>query len=778
MTMIKYPKLGYKISNNAMAVLKERYFFRDSKGKVIEEPNDMFLRVAKFISSAEKPSKRKKYQEEFYDLVASGNFMPNTPTLLNSGRGNDSVLSGCFVFEVEDKIYGGINSIFGSVALMALIHKMGGGTGCSFEKLRRQGEVVSSTGHMASGPVSFMRPFDEGIESIQQGGMRRGAHMSLLRVDHPDIEEFISCKNTLNHRTRIIIEKISKALNLDKGGEFYKSIELAIIDSQLTNMNISVSITKEFKEALKNDEGYWLIDPSTKKRIKKVQAKYIFDLIVKNAWASGEPGIIDLERINEDNPIHKLGFIYLVNPCGEQPLLPYECCNLGSISLPRMLKKEGKKVYIDYKKLCETINIAVRFLDNVIEVQSYPIPEIETATKNTRKIGLGYMGFADTCMLMGIEYGGEESLKLIDIIGKILKEQSFKASSLLGKEKGNFLGYKHSEYFENKIPMRNALRTTIAPTGSISGIAGVSFGIEPLYALSYTRTILDGKKFTEVSEIAKESLKIQGYWNKETERYIAENGHLKGLEDIPEDVKRIYHTAHNITPGIHLEVQARFQKYIDNAVSKTINLPSSATVKDVENIFKLAIEKKLKGVTIYRDESRQNQVLSTNKMVFNSIRKIRERVKELEGTTYKKEIGACGRMYITINTDENGYPFEIFINTGKSGGCLQAQTQAIGRLISIGFRAGLGIKEIVAQISGITCQEANPSISSETSFLSCVDSIARTIVEHFNKNKDVKITKTENLERRKTCEVCGAPLIYEGTCSTCTACFAQSCSGM
>lgn len=781
--MIEYPEIGYELSKSGIEVLKARYLFRNNEGDIIEEPKDMFNRVAREIASVEKTiKKRKEWQKKFYDLMASGCFMPNSPTLMNAGRENFSVLSGCFVFDVKDKTYGGIDSIFGAIALMALIHKTGGGTGCSFSKLREENSIVSSTGHAASGPVSFMRNFNEAVEAIQQGGMRRGAHWSGLRVDHPEILKFVECKNELDYATSVVMDKIKKMLNLDKDGEFYRVCKLALVRSQLNNMNISVGLTKKFKEALFNDGLYELISPHTGKVVKKIKASIIFDKICKNAWASGEPGIVDLDEINKCNKSLKSEKIESTNACGEVPMRSYESCILGSIALSRMLKRNGKKYEFSYDKFKNTIHVAVRFLDNLIDAQQYPVKEIERETKQTRKIGLGLMGFADMLIMMGVSYDSDYCLDIIRSIGSIYSKESFNTSSKLAKEKGNFPVWKDSIYSEDNVKMRNAERTAIAPTGSIAGIANVSFSTEPLIYLAYLRTILEGRTFKEVNPVVKQKLKDLGLWNSQIELYTQSNSSLQECELVSKEVKEIFKTANEISFKQHIKVQAEFQQFVDLSISKTINMSADSTIEDVKKAVMLALKLKCKGITIFRDGSRGDQVLSAIKgSKFQTIRRIRERPKKLDGTTYEKEIGECGKLYITINTDDTGYPFEVFVEAGKAGGCLNSQVQAIGRMISIAFRGGLGINEVIKQLRGITCQEAKPSIIQDKSFLSCADAIARTIEEHFKSMENTVNTVIEKEANkgatRKSCSKCGGPIQYEGRCGTCASCFKSTCGG-
>ncbi len=776
--MIKFPNLGYEISPNAHKLLEERYLFRDGEtGKIIEKPFDMFNRVANKVSEVEETdSKRKKYYEEFYNLMAMGFFMPNTPTLLNAGRGNNSVMSGCFVIDLVDRTTDGDDSIFGAIELMAKIHKWGGGTGCNFTPLRPKNSQVSSTGHKASGPVSFMGNFDEAVESIQQGGMRRGANMSILMVHHPDIELFIQCKNELNYKSQIIHNRIVNGMGLEPNGEFSEIIKTMLALSQLNNMNISIGIDKEFKEALFNGDDYNLYDPRNGKICGKKNAAKIFEMIVENAWKSGEPGIIDFERINQDNMTPALGALKATNPCAEQPLYPWECCNLGSISLPKMMDKKNGEWIFNYQRFRNTIRIAVRFLDNVIDAQKYPTPKIESRTKRCRKIGLGIMGFADACIRLGIPYGSESCLNFINELGSFWKKDAYTASSALAIEKGSFPAIKKSLY---NGPMRNANRLTIAPTGSISGIAGVSFGIEPYYAYSLRRRILDGKEFIEISPIVREKLIELGMEKElpEIEKYLSEKSVFSSSESlglIPVSVANLFVSAYQLTPAQHIKVQGAFQKYVDNGVSKTINMLKDTTKEEVAESFKLALKNGCKGVTIYRDESRDEQVLSyMSKSKLKSVRHVKSRNMVLSGRTYEKKIGECGKIYVTINED-GGRPFEIFITAGKSGGCLESQVQAIGRIISIAWRGGLGTEEVIKQLMGITCYQGKPSLNKNESFLSCADAVARIIQTHVT-GAGGKVIVDDSNPASLTCSICGGPLVKEGRCITCLSCFNSKC---
>jgi len=548
-----------ELTQNALKVLEKRYLAKDQNGKVIETPQEMFMRVAKTIAEAEANygENTEYWAEKFYELMTSLKFLPNSPTLINAGRPLGQ-LSACFVLPVEDSIEG----IFDAIKNAAIIHKSGGGTGFSFSRLRPQGTLVSTTGGTASGPVSFMKVFNVSTEAVKQGGVRRGANMGILRIDHPDILDFIRCK-----------EK----------------------DGELANFNISVAITDSFMEALSKDDYYELIDPHTKKVTGKLKAKEVFDLIAEMAWENGEPGIVFIDRINKHNPTPALGEIESTNPCSEQPLLPFESCNLGSVNLGRFVAEKDGRRFIDYDSLKETVHAAVRFLDNVIDVNKYPLPEIEKMTKLTRKIGLGVMGFADMLVKLGIPYDSDEAEKVASEVMRFINAESKKASEELAKARGAFPAWEKSIYREKGLYLRNATTTTIAPTGSISIIAGASSGIEPIFALAYERNILDGERFVEVYPLLEDELKKLGLYGKELVEEILAKGTLKDIEGIPADIKKIFVTAHEIAPEWHVKIQAAFQNYTDNAVSKTVNLPNNATVEDVKNIYFFAYRLGCKG---------------------------------------------------------------------------------------------------------------------------------------------------------------------------------------
>ena len=561
-----------KLPINTMEVLKKRYLLKDDQQNIIETPSGLFRRVASHIAQAEKNFRSAHTPEEveeiFYRIMSNLEFMPNSPTLMNAGAALGQ-LSACFVIPLEDSIDG----IFEALKSMAKIHQTGGGTGFSFSKLRPKGDLVSSTKGQASGPVSFMSIFDQATEVIVQGGKRRGANMGILRCDHPDIVEFIEAK----------VEK-----------------------DRFSNFNLSVGITDRFMKALAANGEYDLVNPRTRKPVKRVKARTIFNLIVNAAWLTGDPGLIFLDEINRKNPTPRVGQIEATNPCGELPLLPYESCNLGSINLAKMVQGRA----LDWDKLRETIRWGIRFLDDVIEVNRFPLPQVQEITFSNRKIGLGIMGFADLLIRLGLPYHSPDALRFAAKLMRFVHQESLKASVALARERGVFPNFSHSLYARKNLRVRNATVNTIAPTGTISIIAGCSSGIEPLFAVSFVRNVLSGTKLFEVNPIFEEIAKNRGFYSKEMVARVAQSGSLQKIKGIPQDVKRIFVTAFDVTPAQHLRVQAAFQRYSDNSVSKTINLPSEATVEDVRKIYLVAYQMKCKGITIYRYGSKEEQVLS------------------------------------------------------------------------------------------------------------------------------------------------------------------------
>ncbi|MEM3597075.1 MAG: vitamin B12-dependent ribonucleotide reductase [Candidatus Bathyarchaeia archaeon] len=558
-----------KLTVNALEVLNRRYLLKDEAEKIIETPSQMFMRVAKAIAKVDKEygESPKESEKIFYGMMARLEFIPNSPTLFNAGT-ELGQLSACFVLPVEDSL----ESIFTAVKNMALIEKSGGGVGFDFSKLRPNGDIVRSTKGVASGPVSFMRVFDTATEVIKAGGKRRGAMMGILRVDHPDIVEFITSKQ--------------------KPGF-------------LSNFNISVAVTDEFMSNVENDEEYWLVNPRNRERVKKLKARNIWNLMAESAWASGDPGVIFIDEINRHNPTPEVGKIEATNPCGEQPLLPYESCNLGSINLSRMVVN-GK---VDWDKLRETVRNAVHFLDNVIDANKYPLKEIEVITRANRKIGLGVMGFADMLIKLGIRYDSEEALQLAEKLMKFIDEEAHKKSMEIAEERGSFPNFEKSIWKDRYKAMRNATVTTIAPTGSISIIAGCSSGIEPIFAISFIRNVLGGTRLFETNPLFELVAKERGFYSAKLLEEIAKTGSVQKIDSVPEDVKRIFVTALDIAPEWHVRMQAAFQKYTDNAVSKTVNMPTNATVEDVKRVYELAWRLKCKGITVFRYGSKPEQVL-------------------------------------------------------------------------------------------------------------------------------------------------------------------------
>jgi ribonucleoside-diphosphate reductase alpha chain len=749
-TEVKTPKETASpdgLTATALQVLEKRYLLRDSKGKVTETPEQMFRRVAHAVAAAElnydKKAEVQAVEDEFFKLMYGLDFLPNSPTLMNAGK-KLGQLSACFVLPVDDSM----ESIFDAVKYTALIHKSGGGTGFSFSRLRPENDVVGSTGGVASGPVSFMRAFDTVTDVTKQGGTRRGANMGIMNIDHPDILKFITAKEDKN---------------------------------ALTNFNISVALTAEFMEAVKSGAEYDLVNPHTKKVTDRLNAKEVFDEIVDMAWRTGDPGIIFIDRINESNPTPHLGKIESTNPCGEQPLLPYESCNLASINLSHMMKKKDNAYEIDYPRLASTIKTGVRFLDDVIDVNKFPLPQIDKMTRKTRKIGLGIMGFADMLVMLGVPYNSEEALNIAEKLMTFIADESLKASVELAKERGLFPEFKGSIYDVPGGPqVRNATRTTIAPTGTLSMIAGCSSGIEPIFALSYTKTVLDGTNFVEVNPYFEEAARQGGFYSAELMKKLAEGAHLGDIEGVPDEIKKVFVTAHEITPEWHVRMQAAFQRSTDNAVSKTINFPQSATREDVAHAYMLAYDEGLKGITIYRDRSRDTQVLTTGKKQEKApdapvTRTPRKRPHETKGTITKVNTG-CGSLYITVAYDDKGI-CEVFSTLGKSGGCASAQLEATCRLISLALRSGIDVASIVHHLRGIRC----PSIAWENgkSILSCADAIASVLEKHISdddkpKTEDYGLSKSV-VGQMKQCPECQNLLVFSEGCYHCPACGYTKC---
>ena len=736
------PKSKINLTENSLRVLEKRYLKKDKQGKVVETPEEMFRRVANAIAAADLTYNPKANvlarEEEFYHVMTSLEFLPNSPTLMNAGR-ELGQLSACFVLPIEDSM----ESIFNAVKYTALIHKSGGGTGFSFSRLRPERDRVGSTGGVASGPVSFMRAFDTATDVIKQGGMRRGANMAILNIDHPDIEKFIEAKKDL---------------------------------SVLTNFNLSVAVTSDFMEAVKTGGDYNLINPHNKEVQGTLNAREIFDKIVDMSWRTGDPGIVFIDRINRDNPTPKLGQIESTNPCGEQPLLPYESCNLGSINLAIMLKRNDKTTEIDWERLGRTIKTAVRFLDNVIDVNKFPLDQIADMTRKTRKIGLGVMGFADMLIQLGIPYNSEKALRIAGEVMRFVNEEATRYSVELAGERGVFPAFSGSVYDTPEgVKVRNASRTTIAPTGTLSIIAGCSSGIEPLFALSYIHNILDGANMVEADPYFEQAAKEGGFYSAELMEKLAAGMPLHDIEGIPEKISRVFVTAHEITPEWHVKMQSAFQKYTENAVSKTVNFPREATREDIAGVFMLSYQEGVKGITIYRDGSRDSQPLTTTKKPAAEATPAaltpRKRAKTTTGVTERVTTG-CGYIYVTVNSDETGI-CEVFTTLGKAGGCASAQLEATSRLISLAMRSGVDVSSVVKQLRGIRC----PSIAWEEgkSILSCADAIASVLEKHIagEKPKVQELHLAKNLAGQ--CPDCGSLLAYEEGCFKCHSCGYTKC---
>jgi ribonucleoside-diphosphate reductase alpha chain len=760
-------KLEPGLSENSRIVLEKRYLAKNEKGSITETPADLFKRVAKFIASADfkygkSSAEVNSTANEFYELMAEFKFLPNSPTLMNAGR-ELGQLSACFVLPIEDSM----SAIFDSLKQMALIHKSGGGTGFSFSKLRPKNDFVHSTAGISSGPISFMNIFNAATETVKQGGTRRGANMAILNIDHPDIIDFITAKND---------------------------------DHTLTNFNISVALTDEFMEAVENNGYYSLRNPRTQEPVKELKAKEVFDLIVKKAWSNGEPGIIFIDKINESNPMKKIGKIESTNPCGEQPLLPYESCNLGSINLNKILTKKNGGALIDFELLKKITRQSVHFLDNVIDLNNYPLDKIKEITVANRKIGLGVMGFADALIKLGIPYDSVEAVETAEKIMSTIQDESKKASAELAKQRGTFPNFKHSTYFDlESEPLRNATTTTIAPTGTLSIIANSSSGIEPIFALAYVRNVMDNNVLVETNPLFEQTARDNGFYTDDIMQNIAAKGSVAGIEEIPDGIKRIFVTAHDISPEAHIEIQSAFQKYVDNAVSKTVNFPYSATEEDIRKVYTLAYKSGCKGVTVYRDGSRQEQVLQRKSDNQKSDANLlintgsvphgmspRPRNEVIVGATRKMTTG-CGSLYVTINEDSNGL-FEVFAAMGKSGGCAASQTEAVSRLISLALRSGIDKAQIIKQLKGVRCP--NQAWEKGGRIYSCADAIAKAIERHSGIDP-VSTTNYEESDSAKSsaetngkgssaamvgvCPDCYGPLEFESGCSVCRSCGFSRC---
>lgn len=749
-----------QLKPNTEVVLQKRYLRKSLDGKLSETPRDLFWRVASAIAAEEGKYERSSREPEalardFYDLMTGWKFLPNSPTLMNAGT-DLGQLSACFVLPVGDSI----EEIFDAVKYAAMIHKSGCGTGFSFSRLRPKESRVGSTGGVASGPVSFLRIFNTATEQIKQGGTRRGANMGILRVDHPDILDFIRAK--------------------EKEGEF-------------NNFNLSVGLTEAFMQAVETDEHYDLRAPNTGEVVDRLRARDVFDLLVKKAWQSGDPGIVFLDRINRDNPTPDQGEIESTNPCGEQPLLPFEACNLGSINLSCFYlpghndDADPAREGIDWAELRRVVHLSVRFLDNVIDASLFPLPRIAETVRKNRKIGLGVMGFADLLFELGVPYNSQEGIALAERVMGFVQEEGHKASAELAKERGPFPAYPASTYAKaKKGPYRNATVTTIAPTGTLSIIAGCSSGVEPLFALCFTRNILDGERLVEVNPYFEAALASTGLASHELMDSVVAKGSIQGMDFLPAKLRKVFVTAMDIEPVWHLRMQAAFQRHTDNAVSKTVNLSNAATEQDIFDIYWLAYKEGCKGVTVYRDGCKSVQVLATGEgqkkmdgepaapsgqaavQTGRAQAAVRKRPDIVQGFTQKVQTG-LGAMYLTVN-EVDGEPFEVFATIGKSGRSITAKAEAIGRLVSLALRSGVHVRDVVAQIKGIGGE--HPVFRGKGLLLSIPDAIAWVLEKRYL--KDEHIGEVNDLEAQR-CPECNEPLAFQEGCLICPACGFSRC---
>lgn len=817
-----------ELTENARIVLGKRYLKKDADGEPIEEPEVMFWRVARTIAAVDgdygaSESAVDEIARQFYDLMINGKFEPNSPTLMNAGRPLGQ-LSACFVLPVDDALSNGQSGIYDTLKSMALVHQSGGGTGFGFSRLRSEGETVRSTMGVASGPVSFMKLYDASTDVVKQGGTRRGANMGILRVDHPDIRHFITCKNDT---------------------------------SQVTNFNISVAITDAFMEAVQNDTTYELKNPRNGEVIGEENAREIFDMIIHGAWLTGEPGTFFIDRANEYNPVPALGSYEATNPCGEQPLLPYDVCNLGSINLGKFVKSDARPgadpdEAVDWDALRQVVHMSTHFLDNVIDANVYPLPEIHDLAQNIRRIGLGVMGWADMLVRLGVPYDSEAGVDLGRRVMEFLNEESRNASERLAETRGVFPAWEASIWgpdgaaatredgsrIRPERTLRNCNLTTVAPTGTISIFAGCSGGIEPMFAVAFMRNQA-GVLMPDVNPDFVRMAKEGGWYSDELMERIANEGHIH-FDEVPEDVQRIFRTAHDITPEWHVRMQAAFQEHTDSAISKTTNFPREATKEDVRQIYELAFSLGCKGVTVYRDGSRDGQVLSTGATKSDSeaaeesaeitelqhqladareeahnlrieadrlraeladqdqtagaARHKRQRPAALRGYTMKM-MSPLGDLYVTINEDVNGRPFEVFCTLGKAGGAAMADAEAIGRLMSLALRSGISIKQVKDQVRGISCDRAVGLGPNKV--LSVPDAVGQAIERYLIEKEGVQedlpltVSATQGATQTQasassnvgpdlfdmgTCPECGAGhLAFEEGCKKCHICGYSEC---
>lgn len=742
------------INDLNLAILERRYLAKDKNGKVLETPEDMFWRVATHVAEAEtrygaSKEEVENFALEFYRLMSNGLFEPNTPTLINAGRNNKLSLSACFVLPISDSLVNGKDSIYQTLSNMAAIHQSGGGTGFSFSNLRPEGSIVNSTSGVASGPVSFMSLYDSSTDVVKQGGTRRGANMGILRVDHPDIMEFIRCKSDVH---------------------------------KITNFNISVAVTDAFVQAVKEDLPFNLTDPKTGKAVKRLRAREIYDSIVEQAHATGEPGLFFIDEANRSNPVPHLGSYEATNPCGEQPLLPYDVCNLGSINLGAYANKSTSELVKD-------IEIAVRFLDNVIDVNNYPLNEIRKLSDNIRRIGLGIMGWADYLLRKGIPYTSPEAIEEGRKMMQLIQDTAHTASEKLAKTKGTFPEWEASvwgpddtcaktekgERIRPERKLRNCNITTVAPTGSISIIAGCSGGIEPLFAVAFIRNQA-GLRLPDINKDFERIAKAEGWYNDDLFQRIAEDGSID-LPEVPDKWKEVFVTAHDVAPEQHVRMQAAFQEHCDSAISKTINLPHDATVEDVKQTYDLAYELQCKGITVYRDGSRPGQVLSTGKTDKKTETEKSDKPKQTtrpeytHGFTRKLQFATLGKVYITVNFEEDtGKPIETFLHLGKAGSDENSFTEALGRMISLYLKDGGDIRNVIRQLENIGGKTF--AFHNGKTYSSIPDAIGDTLRTAI---KEPQSDRNQLTIFGSTCPECGAQLQLAEGCMKCLNCGYSAC---
>jgi ribonucleoside-diphosphate reductase alpha chain len=746
-----------------LRVLRERYLTRQG-GEVVETPEEMCWRVALTIARGEARYGRstaavREIAEAFYDIMIEGNFLPNSPTLMNAGKGNGLQYSACYVLPVGDSM----EEIFDSVKAAAIIHKSGGGTGFAFSRLRPKDDIVASTGGRASGPVSFLRVFNSATEAVKQGGTRRGANMGILRVDHPDVLEFIDCK----------------------------------LDGGITNFNISVAVTDRFMDALASGSEYELINPHTGAVTGLLLAKEVFDRMVRAAWRTGDPGMVFIDRINASpaNPTPAIGMVEATNPCGEQPLLPNEACNLGSLNVSKFARKSDAGEWsVDWDEMERVVRLAVRFLDDVIEMNPYPLPVIDETVKANRRIGLGIMGWADLLFTMGIPYDSQEAIDLADRLMAFVKDRAHDQSAKLAEERGPFTNWDRSIY-RNDRPMRNSTVTTIAPTGTISMIAGCSSGVEPIFALAFEHRVKqpEGERvLTFVNETFERLAKEQGFYSDALMQEIAKRGSLHGIRGLPERASGVFKTSHEIGFEWHVRHQAAFQRSTDNGVSKTINLPNSATEEDVARAYRLAWELGCLGITVFRDGCKGEQVLnigvsgkkdkSAAPVAPMAQAVIKPRPRSLKGSTYRTET-PIGTAWITITENSEHEPFEVFVQVGKGGSDTMAVAEALGRLISLilrlpsPFSAQRRLEEVISQLARIG--GGQPTGFGPTKILSLPDALSRTLAEHIGELKaapEIPVAIDTRKQIGDLCKECGqATFVYEEGCKKCLSCGFNEC---